>query len=174
MQEIDGVPLLRRSALRAKEIGPLTIALPPSPHPRYGAVEGLDASLVPVPDAAEGMNASLRRAVSRISPQSRALMVVLADLPELTTDDLRSVCKSMADHPQNLIWRGAAENGAPGHPVIFDRSLVAELQVLTGDGGAQSIVRACKGKVHMQRLPGQNALLDLDTPEDWARWRAAR
>lgn len=174
MQPIDGIPLLRRSAQTALEVGPVIAALPSVPHPRYGALEGLDVEKIGIADAAEGMNASLRGAMTQIPANSQAVMVLLADLPELTADDLRGVLGSRREYPENLVWRGATEDGLPGHPVIFDRSLFNALEQLTGDTGAQEVVRRCSGKVHLHPLPDQNALLDLDTPADWEAWRKAR
>ncbi|WP_299663402.1 nucleotidyltransferase family protein [uncultured Ruegeria sp.] len=174
MQPIDGVPLLRRAALRALAVGPVIAALPPALHPRYEALVGLDLVSVPIPDADEGMNASLRGAMSAIAADASAVMVLLSDLPELTSEDLRDVLRSMTEHSDNLVWRGATEDGKPGHPVVFDQSLFDELSQLTGDRGAQSVVQQCKGRVHLHPLPAQHALLDLDTPEDWAKWNAIR
>ena len=172
MQHVDGMPLLRRSALRAMSVGPVLVALPPSPHPRYGALDGLDLHQIAIPDAAEGMNASLRGALAQVPADVTAVMVLLADLPELTETDLHTVLQSVTDHPDCVIWRGATDDGTPGHPVVFDQSLFSELSDLQGDSGAQAVVRRYRHGLHLQRLPGQNALLDLDTPEDWARWRA--
>lgn len=174
MQIVDGAPLIRRSAEIARTVGPVIVALPPHPHPRYAALEGLNVQLVPVPDADEGMNASLRCAVAYVPASARAAMVLLADLPDLTTDDLGAVLNSVAEHPNNLIWRGAAADGKPGHPVIFDRRIFEELTRLSGDGGAQCIVQKHADKLHIQPLPGHHATLDLDTPQDWAAWRAKR
>ncbi|MEX0306904.1 MAG: NTP transferase domain-containing protein [Ruegeria sp.] len=174
MQPVEGVPLLRQVAQRAVAVGPVIVALPPAPHPRYGALEGLDVQPVEIPDAWEGMNASLRGAMALVPANAPAVMILLSDLPDLTSDDLRCVLGSVETHPDNLVWRGATDNGKPGHPVVFDRSLFADLSKLTGDSGAQSVVRQCVGKVHLHRLPAQNALLDLDTHADWANWKANR
>lgn len=174
MQPIEGVPLLRRVAQRALAAGHVIIALPPAPHPRYTVLEGLDVQLVEIPNAQEGMNASLRGAMASIPANAPAVMILLSDLPDLTTQDLNSVLRSVKTHPDNLIWRGATDEGAPGHPVVFDRSLFSELSELNGDSGAQIVVQRYKGKVHLHRLPAQNALLDLDTPADWTRWNAGR
>ncbi len=174
LQAVDGMPLLRRSAMTALEVGPVIAALPPRPHARYDALEGLDVWKVPIADAAEGMNASLRGALARVDDAAPAAMVLLADLPELTANDLRAVKTARGANPDYLIWRGATSAGKPGHPVIFDRQLFPELRKLTGDQGAQSVIRAQKDKAHLTRLPGENALLDLDTPEAWADWRRKR
>ena len=173
LQIVDGMPLLRRTALRAMAAGPVIAALPPSPHPRYDALVGLEVNKVAVPDAAEGMNASLRGALACVRDDATAVMILLADLPDLTEEDLIAMQQSVTDNPDHLIWRGATSDGKPGHPVVFDKSLFSQLSQLTGDSGAQSIVKAQKDKVHIQPLPNRNALLDLDTPEDWAAWRAA-
>lgn len=174
LQRIDGISLLRRSALTALRAGPVIVALPPAPHPRYETLAGLDLTKVGIPDADEGMNASLRGALAHMPPDANAVMVLLADLPDIAVEDLKSVIASVHEQPDNLIWRGATSAGKPGHPVVFDRQLFDELTRLTGDDGAQSVVRAHKDKVCLVPLPGQNALLDLDTPEDWASWRIQR
>lgn len=174
MQPVDGIPLLRRTAQRALVVGPVIAALPPRPHPRYAALEGLDLIKAEITDAAEGMNASLRGAMEWVPADAPAAMVLLADLPDLTSDDLRAVLGSMTDHPDARVWRGATEDGAPGHPVIFDRTLFGALAQLTGDTGAQEVVKRCEGEVHLHALPARNALLDLDTPEDWKRWHENR
>ncbi len=174
LQAVDGIPLLRRSAMTALEVGPVIVALPPRPHARYDALGGLDVQKVPIADAAEGMNASLRGALAQVHDAAPAVMVLLADLPELTANDLRAVKTARRANPDHLIWRGATSAGKPGHPVIFDRQLFPELRKLTGDQGAQSVIRAHKDKAHLTRLPDDNALLDLDTPEAWADWRRKR
>ncbi|WP_420584199.1 nucleotidyltransferase family protein [Ruegeria sp.] len=174
LQDVDGQPLLRRSAIVAQGAGPVIVAMPASPHPRYDALRGLDLHLVGVPDAQEGMNASLRRALAHVPGDTQAVMVLLADLPDITTTDLNAVMASVDNHPDYLIWRGTTAEGKPGHPVVFHHSLFDQLSQLTGDEGAQSVVRSHPGQTHLHPLPGKNALLDLDTPEDWAAWRAER
>ncbi|MCE8508951.1 nucleotidyltransferase family protein [Ruegeria pomeroyi] len=174
MQEIDGMPLLRRTALRALKVAPVIVAVPPAPHPRHDALAGLPVDIVAVPDADEGMNASLRRAVSALADETPAAMVLLADLPDLTSDDLTLVLGAVDFSTKNLIWRGATESGHPGHPVVFHRALFPALLELTGDAGAQAVVQAHRDRLVLIPLPGAHARTDLDTPEAWANWRAKR
>jgi molybdenum cofactor cytidylyltransferase len=44
--------------------------------------------------------------------------------------------------------------------------------VLTGDTGAREVLKRHSDRVHLVPLKGDRALTDLDTPEDWAAWRA--
>ncbi|SHE91685.1 CTP:molybdopterin cytidylyltransferase MocA [Ruegeria intermedia] len=174
MQKIDGQPLLRRTVKIARAVAPVIVALPPAPHPRHDALAGLDVRQVPVADAKEGMNASLRAALKHVPDTADAAMILLADLPDLTADDLAKVLRSVSENPGCLIWRGSASDGTPGHPVVFASCLFPQLRTLTGDSGAQSVVRAHRDKVHIEPLPGTHATRDLDTPRDWAAWRARR
>ncbi len=176
MEEIDGEPLLRRMARRAcaAGLGPVIVALPPAPHPRHGALDGLPVTPVPVPNAAEGLSASLKRAVAALPPDTAAAMILLGDLPDVTTGDLQAVAQAVDTQSKVLIWRGATAGGQPGHPVVISRDLFPELTALRGDGGAQEVIRRHTDRLALIPLPGRHALHDLDTPEDWAAWRAAR
>ncbi|MBB95850.1 MAG: 4-diphosphocytidyl-2C-methyl-D-erythritol synthase [Rhodobacteraceae bacterium] len=176
MELIDGQPLVARQAraARAATDGPVLVALPPAPHPRLAALKGLDVTPVPVADAAEGMGVSLSTGIRALPDDARAVMVLLADLPELTTADLQTVLQAVEDQPGHDIWRGATMDGAPGHPIVFAAPMFPELAALGGDEGGRSVVAAAGNAVCTVPLPGQRALADLDTPEAWAAWRAAR
>lgn len=172
LERVDGQPLIRRQAMLARDVtsGEVIVALPPPPHPRYDALAGIAAVLVAVPDASEGMNASLRTAFAKLPRDAPAAMLILGDLPDLTRDDLAAVLAAM--DRGNLVWRGATDAGRPGHPIIFARALFDGFQDLTGDSGGSDIMRQAAGRIVKVPLPGDRARLDLDTPQDWAAWRA--
>lgn len=173
MLDINGIPLLRRTTAMARRAtnGAVLVALPAKPHSRWAALDGLDVTRIAIPDAAEGINASLRTGVAALSKDSTAVMILLADLPNLTMSDISCVIQSVDTKGNTSIWRGATEDGKPGHPVVFHHRLFPELCALTGDSGAHPVVRAHADQVILVPLPQQNARLDLDTPEDWDRWR---
>ena len=176
MEDVDGDPLLRRVAKRActAGIGPVIVALPPAPHPRHTALDGLPVVPVEVPDATDGLSASLKRALAAAPDTAEAVMILLADLPDILTQDITYVAQATVSKKNSLIWRGATQDGAPGHPVILARALFPELAALSGDAGAQAVIRRHADRVTLVPLPDQHALHDLDTPEDWASWRAER
>ena len=176
LERVDGLPLLARQArmARAATRGPVIVALPPAPHPRYATLEGAGVTPLPVPAAAEGMSASLRTAIAALPPSTPAAMVLLADLPDLTAADLRAVLDAVDLAGPDLIWRGATDSGAPGHPIVFRADLFGALAELTGDSGGREVVAAAADRVRLVPLPGERARSDLDTPEAWAAWRAAR
>lgn len=174
MQVVDGMPLIRRQAqlARAATDGMVIVALPAAPHPRYDAISELDVVRCPVPDASDGMSASLRKAVSALPADTPAVAILLADLPDVTDADMQAVLDAVDFSQKNLVWRGVTADGKPGHPVVFHRDLFPSIARLSGDTGAQEIIRQAQDQTALIPLPGQHARADLDTPEDWVAWRA--
>ncbi len=169
MQQLEGRPLLRRQAMAALATGArVLVALPPGGGARAAALDGLPVETVEVADAASGMGHSIA-AGARAAGHPSGLMVLNADMPGIGTAEMAAVIAAHQAVPTR-IWRGMSAAGGPGHPVLFPGSLVGELTRLTGDRGARDII-ARDGAV-LVPLPGDAAVLDLDTPEDWAAWRA--
>lgn len=171
LQEVRGQPLLRDRVDLALGTGcNVAVTLPPEAEARRAALDGLRVTLLPVPDAASGMSASLRTGAAWAMAQgASALMVLLPDLPDLTADDLSILLQ--ANDSEN-IFRACDVHGTPGHPVILPARLLPDLTRVTGDTGARDLLRA--HPVTLAPLPGSHATTDLDTPEAWAAWRAAQ
>jgi CTP:molybdopterin cytidylyltransferase MocA len=171
---IDGQPLLARIAAIARSVSPdVFVALPDPDHPRRALIADLDVTPLFLAASAEGLSGTLRAGVAAL-PECRQFMVLPADLPELGTADLQAVLAARKAAPTALIWRGATSDAQPGHPILFDASLRPRFADLAGDTGGESIVKSLRHQTHLVALPGQRARLDLDTPEDWAAWRASQ
>jgi CTP:molybdopterin cytidylyltransferase MocA len=171
LETVDGHPLIRTQTLRALATGqPVFVTVPALDHPRTQAIADLNVRLIAIPNAAEGLSTSLRTGVKAL-PKADAFMVTLADLVAIHTQDMNALLNARGEHPYARVWRAATLDKKPGHPVIFDSSLRQEFDVLMGDQGAGPIIAAHSDNVHLVPI-GDNALLDLDTPEDWAEWRS--
>lgn len=169
LEDVAGAPLLATMTRRAKEVAPVIVTLPAHDHPRAAALDGLAATIVPVPDASEGMAASIRAGTRALPASATGVMILPADMPDLTSADLRILANAWRTDP-GRIHRATADDGTPGHPVIFPNSTFNDLATLTGDTGARDILKAQPPR--LVALPGRHATTDLDTPEDWAAWRA--
>ena len=173
LQEVAGVPLLRRQALHALEVGDhVAVTLPAYDHPRGKALDGLPVQIVEVPDAETGMSASLRRGVSRLPRGMAAVMILPADMPDITESDMAQLITGFRATPHPMLQQGTGADGTPGHPVLFPADCFTALLTLTGDQGARDVLRANRHRLRLVALPGRHALTDLDTPEAWAAWRA--
>jgi CTP:molybdopterin cytidylyltransferase MocA len=176
MEPVEGEPLLRRLARQAVQTGcPVLVAHDPARATRAAALEGLALRVVPVPDAAQGMSASLRAgvraAMERTNAPEAGLMILPADMPEITLDDLAGITAAFRAAPDRIL-RGVAETGQQGHPAIFPADLWPALLATSGDQGGIAVLRAHPDRIMPFGLPGFAAVTDLDTPEDWAVWRA--
>ena len=166
--EIDGQPLLRRTGQIALAAHPqVLITLRPQDAARRQAVHDLPITIVTIPDASEGLSASLRAGTAFLTG---ALMILPADMPELTTQDLRQMIEAGHRWPKDIL-RATTADGTPGHPVIFPPDLLPAFARLSGDAGARSILHTQQHRVRLIALPGSHAITDLDTPEAWAAWR---
>lgn len=176
LEEVDGTPLLLRQVQRALSTDlPVLVTLPPGPGDRAATLDAVADSAIEtrrVPDAADGISASLRVASRWAAERGLSgLMIVLPDMPDLTAEDMRAVAALHATHPRDVIRATDAE-GRFGHPTLLPARLLPALATLRGDTGARDVIareilRPCP-------LGGNRATLDLDTPEAWAAWRAAK
>lgn len=171
LEPIEGVPLLRRQTETALKSGcPVMVALPLK-SPRHDAIDGLPVTMVPVRDAAEGMGATLRTAAlfaARHAPD-RPLMILLPDVPGIGVFDLKSVAARFEAEGGNTAVRATDDTGKPGTPLVVPPRLIEGFTQLKGDEGGRSVLEG--ETVLTVKLSGIRATDDLDTPEDWARWR---
>lgn len=170
LEEIDGQPLLRLMGSRAVKAGvPVRVVLGPDQVTRRAALEGLAIEIVEATDS-DGMAASIRAGVAGLEGP---VLLALADMPAITAQDMYLMVSLGAQAPQAIL-QAATRDGRPGHPVLFPADFLPDLARLQGDGGAKSILTAAGARRHLLPLADDRALIDLDTPEDWAAWRAAR
>lgn len=170
LEDIDGTPLLRLMANRALKAGvPVRVVLGPDQTARREAVEGLTLEVVETTES-DGMAASIRTGVAGLKGP---VLIVLADMPEIMARDLYLMVTLQAQDPR-MILRAAASDGRPGHPVLFPADLLPDLAKLSGDEGAKALLTREAARIALLPLDGTRALVDLDTPEAWDKWRASR
>ncbi|MEO9827020.1 MAG: nucleotidyltransferase family protein [Paracoccaceae bacterium] len=180
LETIKGEPILARTARIALEagLGPVLVTLRPKDNARQKAIRKHDVTLIEIADADEGMSASLRAgakaALSQINDGYKTagdneylgMMVLLPDMPEISTDDLKEM--DLAHQSSGgMAVRAINEEGQLGHPTLFPDHMLAQFAELVGDKGAAKLIEE-----PVIRQPIRGARLDLDTPEDWAAWRA--
>jgi CTP:molybdopterin cytidylyltransferase MocA len=171
LEPVQGAPLLRRVVTRALATGlPVLVTLDPARPARAAALEGLAAKSVLVDAGMTGMAASLRAGVASLTAD-QAVLILLADMPDIDAADMALLITAYQSDPR-FIWRATASDGTPGHPVLFPPWARAQLLALTGDVGAKPMLQAHAAQTRFLPLPNNHATTDLNTPEDWAHWRA--
>jgi len=184
LQEIDGVPLIARVAEAAAEGGAddVLIVLPAKAGPRADAVASIATrrqdggrrvrvAVNPAPQT--GMAGSIVTGLGALGAEIDGVLILLADMPEIGAPEIARLIAAFDPAAGREIIRATAEDGTPGHPVLFGRRFFEALGALSGDRGARDVLAEHGEFTVPVALPGRAALTDLDTPEAWASWRAA-
>jgi molybdenum cofactor cytidylyltransferase len=176
LEPVAGAPLLRHvvETLAASAVDEIVVVLPPDPGERLTALVETKARTVTNPRAAEGMGTSVGAGVTGLRGDADAVLIVLADMPEVTAPDFDRLIAAFDPAEGRAIVRAVTEAGRPGHPVLFGRRFFEPLRALEGDRGARSLIEDYPEFVADVVLPGGAAATDLDTPEDWDAWRDGR
>jgi molybdenum cofactor cytidylyltransferase len=94
------------------------------------------------------------------------MIIVLGDQPQLQTETLRRILHACATSPGKLIR--LIYHGKPGHPLALPAHVLAELSATPCE--------TLRDFLRLKDMPGcdltiddSGVLLDLDTPEDYAR-----
>jgi molybdenum cofactor cytidylyltransferase len=169
---VEGTPILTRLVHFVQVCGDVYVTLPDPNHPRHNLLTGTKAVPIYVPDAADGMSASIKRAFAAVMETSATgMMILTGDLPDLTEAHFTQVCAEWAKDKTRYV-QAKDRDGKPGHPVIIPKSGWADIETLQGDIGLRNILREKRMKYVSFKDYGPT--LDLDTPEAWDNWRAAR
>lgn len=187
LEEVDGVPLLRRQAKVACEVGQsVLVLLPPDAGPRRDVLEGLRVRIATVDRAAEGISASIAVA-TRYAGGTDGLAILLPDVPGVGSSEIRRVLDtysmqrptrtsddSKSERFQEVLQpvRATDPEGRPGTPIVLPPRLYPALERLSGDAGARHILR--HEAVLDVPFADDRATRDLDTPEEWDAWRRER
>lgn len=176
LEIVDGEPLLRRTANAALQglVERVHVVMQPENANRDAALEGLDVNRIISTEWQEGMAASIRAGVAGLSEDCDAVIIALADMPEVTAAHLDRLAAAYDVGEGREICRAVAADGTPGLPVLFGRRFFETLASLQGDRGARDVVKDASEFLVDVPTEGQGAVIDLDTPESWDHWRADR
>ena len=119
----------------------------------------------------DGMSSSIHRAVEHFEQDDSVshLLIMLADLPLITTASMVALHHAAASSPDAVIASGWEGNATA--PAIFPRHYWPQLKALSGDKGAGKLIRDILAsepqKCQVVRHP--QAAYDLDTPDTLPR-----
>jgi molybdenum cofactor cytidylyltransferase len=168
---IDGETLLRRAARRALAAGldPVLVVVGHEAERARAEIDGLGCRAVLNPEHAKGMSTSLSAGIGAVPSESAAAVVLLADMPWVEVDMIRSVALRHAETGAPVVASRYGDALAP--PTLFARSLFPELQGGVGEGRGREVVRRHAEAAAFVVWPSA-ALADLDVPGDLERARA--
>lgn len=141
LAQFSGKPLVRHVAdiLAASKVRTICAVTGHQAARIEDALRGSSARLVSNPDYPTGLSSSLKAGVRGMRPDTGGVLIMLGDMPGITTDDIDTLVATFVKEKGNAIVR-ATYGGKRGNPVILPRSLFPAIADLEGDTGARHLV----------------------------------
>jgi len=168
--ELAGESVLRGAARRALAGGlsPLLVVLGHQAERARQELDGLACQVVINPEYDQGITASLKAGVSALPPAAAAAVVLLADMPLVSTEMIAEMVARYRATGAPLVISDYGGVTAP--PMLYDRRLFGELRQMTAGGCGRQVVKRHRTEAQVLSWPPAT-LADLDVPEDYARIR---
>ena len=174
LMKLEGETLVRRVVGRVSKAGvdSLVVVLGHDADRVQDALEGLPYTPVFNRDYERGVSSSLRAGMHAVSGMPvQAAVVALADMPFVTAAMIKTLIAKYRQGAAPLVVSDYAGVNAP--PMLYDRTLFPELVAYGGEGCGKHVVKRHRHEAESAAWP-QEALTDLDTPEDYAGVTAPR
>jgi CTP:molybdopterin cytidylyltransferase MocA len=138
---------------------------------RAGAVR--PATFVLNPDWARGMTTSLQCGLRAVPPSADGVLFTLVDHPAAAPDTLDALLAPPCAGRAPLV-RVPRYRDTRGHPIWFDRQLIAEFLALPPEGAAREVVRRHVDRTEFLDLDDPGIVADIDNPDDYRSLLGAR
>ena len=122
--------------------------------------------IVPAPDYAAGLSASLKSGLAAVPADAAAALICLGDMPLVTGRMIDRLIETYDADEGRLIVAGTSA-GKLGNPVLWDRRFFPEIMALSGDSGARKLLDRYAEHLATVEL-GDAVLRDFDTVESLA------
>jgi molybdenum cofactor cytidylyltransferase len=135
------------------------------------ALSGLSSQFVSNPMYENGeMLYSIQIGLAVLPSRIQAALVVLGDQPQMQIDVVQSVIKVFQNGQANLIIPSFQMRR--GHPWLVGRSLWPGILALKPPATMRDFVREHANSIHYLDVSTSTILADVDTPDDYERFRA--
>jgi molybdenum cofactor cytidylyltransferase len=122
-------------------------------------------------DWQQGQSTSVRAGLAALPGAISATLFPLVDQPGISAGIIDTLITRHRATLAPVVW--PEYEGRRGNPVLFDRDLLAELANLTGDTGGRALLGAYADRAERVPVSDPGVLLDIDTPDDYARLRGS-
>jgi len=118
----------------------------------------------------EGMAASIREGVRHIDPETRGVLIALADHPWLTSETVDQLVDAYRRTEKGIVC--PTYGGQRGHPVIFNLEKYGEaLRQLEGDIGGRQVVESHQEDLLEIAVDSPSVIRDIDSWKDYEESR---
>jgi len=138
---------------------------------RQGLLTAADkpADIVTNEEWEAGLSTSVQIGLRAIRPDVQAALFVLADQPAITPEIITALLRRYQETGAPIVV--PTYQGKRGNPVLFDRSLFAELMKVRDDQGGRQLIDMYRDRIERVEVGSEGVLVDVDTEEDYSRFK---
>jgi molybdenum cofactor cytidylyltransferase len=169
---INGMPLLRRSALMLLELGLTEIVVVSGyrAETTRELLRGLPVTLAHNPRYREGQMASVHRGLEMLQRDCDGIFVCLADQPLLEVDDLLSIRGAFGANPKKVLV--PTFEGRRGNPIVLPNAQRGAILAGSRNLGCRRLIEKTPGLVQPFEMDNDHCVFDLDTPSAYMQYQA--
>ena len=112
-----------------------------------------------------GLSSSVRAGLAAVKPEVDAALFVLADQPGVATEVIAKLVERYRQTRAPIVV--PTHRGQRGNPVLFARSLFAELMRVKGDQGGRQLIAEHEDELEEIEVETEAIFTDIDTAEDY-------
>jgi molybdenum cofactor cytidylyltransferase len=168
---VGGQPMVRRvtAAACAAGLAQVIVVIGAQAGAVRRALTDLQVDIVVNEGWQEGMSTSIHAGIHALRPDIQALLVLLGDQPAVTTAVIQAVVHRHQTTASPIVV--PVYRGRRGNPVLFHRSLFADLLAVEGDQGGRALIARHADLVDRLDLKDVAVITDVDTPRDYEKVR---
>lgn len=121
---------------------------------------------------AAGMFSSVVTAAASLEAESEAFLLLPVDFPLLRPESVASLLRAWQRGEGRILYPTC--RGRRGHPLLLATSYREAILLWPGDGGLRALLQQHQEDAVNIETGDEGILLDMDTPEDYARLRDAK
>jgi molybdenum cofactor cytidylyltransferase len=176
LAEIDGRPLVARilAAIEEGGIARVVVVTGHQPDQVAAAVARAGRRITHNARYADGIGTSIAAGIAALDGDVDGALIAQGDMPAVDAALITTLCQCFADAGGDRIVFPVAADGRQGNPVVWPRRLFGALRQLGGDRGGKRLIEADGAAVVRVAVAGEAAAIDIDTPEELARYLAGR
>lgn len=147
----------------ASQAAPVIVVLGAEAKQCRSRLQGKPVTIVVNQRWAEGQSTSMQAGLAALPPTVSSVLFLLVDLPGVTPAVIDALIERYRLTHAPVIW--PEFDGQRGNPVLFDRSLFAELNRISGDTGGKPVVLAHIDQAERVIVTNQGVVQDYDYPD---------
>ncbi|MBM3555762.1 MAG: 4-diphosphocytidyl-2C-methyl-D-erythritol kinase, partial [Alphaproteobacteria bacterium] len=175
LEVIDGKPMVAAvlDGVLASQARPVVMVTGHMADAVGAAIGARPVTIVRNPDFAHGLSTSLRAGLDALPGDIDGVLVCLGDMPMAGPAVLDRLIAAFAPQEGRAICV-PTHDGKRGNPVLWAARFIPEMRRLVGDVGARHLIGEHADLVAEVAMESAGVLIDLDTPESLAAYRAGQ